>query len=315
MGEFLGDTEKAEEYRSIYEKGRKWTKENLFNGSHFIQKIDVTDKSIVDKFNASEDYWNYEKKEIKYQIAEGSSIDQLLGQWHADIVGLGDLFDKEQIETALSNLMKNNFKPSMRYFANPWRVFSADDEAGTVICDYPDGTKKPAIPIPYCEETMTGFEYAFAGLLCSQGKVEEGMRAVKAVRDRFDGKKRNPWNEFECGNNYARSMASYALIPILSGFEFHMPKGHIGFNPYCNGDFKTIWSLGGAWGTFETGDGVATLNVAEGELSLKSFGVKAFRSVSLVMADDKKVDFRFENGTVHFENTTVTKNLKIYGEV
>ena len=88
----------------------------------------------------------------------------------------------------------------------------------TVVCNYPDNTEKPAIPISYCEETMTGFEYSFAGLLLSRGLIEDGLKVVKAVRDRYDGKKRNPWNEIECGSNYVRSMASFALIPILSGF-------------------------------------------------------------------------------------------------
>lgn len=211
MADFLGDTVKAEEYRSLFSKGYEWTKKNLFNGKYFIQKVDVKDKSIIDGFFA-DNYWNEETKEIKYQIADGSSIDQLLAQWHADILGLGDIFDKEQVSCALKEMMKNNFKPCMRDFANPWRVFSLNDEAGTVICDYPEGVGKPKIPIPYCEETMTGFEYSFAGLLCARNMTAEGVKVTKAIRDRFDGKKRNPWNEFECGSNYARSMASFGLI-------------------------------------------------------------------------------------------------------
>ena len=113
-----------------------------------------------------------------------------------------------------------------------------NDESGTVICDYPDGVEKPETPIPYCQETMTGFEYSFAGLLFARNRVDDGVKVVEAVRSRFDGEKRNPWNEFECGSNYARSMASYALIPILSGFEFDMPNQYIGFNPYIKKDFK-----------------------------------------------------------------------------
>ena len=107
-----------------------------------------------------------------------------------------------------------------------WRLFSLGDEAGTVICSYPEGVQIPAIPIPYCEETMTGFEYAFAGLLISEGYFEEGEQVVKAIRDRYDGEKRNPWNEIECGSNYARPMLSFALLPIFSGFEFDLPKKH-----------------------------------------------------------------------------------------
>ena len=311
MAEFLGDISKAQECLEIYEKGRKWTKENLFNGEYFIHKTDISDKSITEAYDASDIYWNDETKEIKYQVSEGSSIDQLLGQWHADLVGLGDIFDVKQMDTALSAMMKYNFKESMRHFANTWRIFSVNDEAGSVICVYPHGAQKPKIPIPYCEETMTGFEYSFAGLLLSRGKIEEGIKVIKAVRDRFDGEKRNPWNEFECGNNYARSMASFAFIPLLSGFDYHMPKGHIGFNPYKE-EYKTLWSLDSAWGRFETGGSRATLNIIEGELTLKSFGLKIFKTVSSVKIDGKDIDFEFKNGIIYFKETKISESVEIF---
>ena len=311
MADFLGDTQKAQEYREIFDKGYRWTKENLFNGKYFIQKVDINDKRITDKFDASPKYWNDETKQIKYQINEGSSIDQMLAQWHADIIGLGEIFDKEQVFDALSEMMKNNYKPTMREFVNPWRIFSVNDEAGTVICDYPHGTEKPKIPIPYCEETMTGFEYSFAGLLCSRGKIDDGLKVVKAVRDRFDGEKRNPWNEFECGSNYARSMASYALIPILSGFEFDMPHHHIGFNPYKADDFKCIWSLADAWGNFEVNNNTVKINVCEGEISLKSLSLKFCSKVSYVKIDGKDVDFEFKNGIIYFKETNILNYVEI----
>lgn len=311
MAEFLGDTKKAEEYRELFEKGYQWTKENLFNGRYFIQKVDITNKEITDKFNASQSYWNDEVNQIKYQIAEGSSIDQMLAQWHADILGLGEIFDKEQISCALSEMMKNNFKKTMRYFVNPWRVFSVNDEAGTIICDYPEGVEKPRIPISYSEETMTGFEYAFAGLLCSQGRIQDGVKVVKAIRERFDGEKRNPWNEFECGSNYARSMASYALIPILSGFEFDMPNHHIGFNPYETNHFHSIWSLAGAWGNFVVDNEIVKIEIYEGEIALKTLGLKFCDHVSELRIDGKNVDFSFKNGMIAFHKTTVLNCVEI----
>lgn len=311
MADFLGDTQKAQEYREIFDKGYRWTKENLFNGKYFIQKVDINDKRITDKFDASPKYWNDETKQIKYQIHEGSSIDQMLAQWHADIIGLGEIFDKEQVFDALSEMMKNNYKPTMLEFVNPWRIFSVNDEAGTVICDYPHGTEKPKIPIPYCEETMTGFEYSFAGLLCSRGKIDDGLKVVKAVRDRFDGEKRNPWNEFECGSNYARSMASYALIPILSGFEFDMPHHHIGFNPYKANDFKCIWSLADAWGNFEVNNNTVKINVCEGEINLKSLSLKFCSKVSYVKIDGKDVDFEFKNGIIYFKETNILNYVEV----
>lgn len=234
-----------------------------------------------------------------------------MAQWHADIVGLGEIFDKDQTDTALCEMMKNNFKPQMRAFSNPWRVFSLNDEAGTVICDYPEGVSKPKIPIPYCEETMTGFEYSFGGLLCSRGKIKDGFKVIKAVRDRFNGKNRNPWNEFECGSNYARSMASYALVPILSGFDFNLPKKHIGFNPYTTENFKSIWSVDGAWGEFETDGKSAKLSVIGGKINLSSFGAKYLSKISSVKADGKNTEFSFKDGILRFEEKSITKCLEI----
>ena len=311
MAEFLGEPEKAQEYRELFEKGYAWTKENLFNGKYFIQKVDLTDKSLTDRFDASKSYWNDEVNQIKYQVAEGSSIDQMLAQWHADIVGLGDIFDKTQVISALSEMMKNNYKETMRGFVNPWRNYSLDDDAGSVICVYPEDIEMPKIPISYAEETMTGFEYSFAGLLCSRGKLEDGFKVVKSVRDRFDGARRNPWNEFECGSNYARSMSSYALIPILSGFEFDMPNNHIGFNPYRTGDFKSIWSLDDAWGTFETNNNIVKIDIYGGSINLKSLGLKFCNNISGLKIDGKNVDFEFKNGVIHFAETNISCCVEI----
>ena len=311
MAEFLCDSNKVQEYSDIFDKGYKWTKENLFNGKYFIQKVDLKDKEIIERFDALEEYWNFETNQMRCQIADGSEIDQILGQWHADILGAGDIFDSEQINTTLDSMMKNNFKPSMRGFFNSWRLFCIDDEAGTIICDYPEGVEKPHIPIYYCEETMTGFEYSFAGILFSRGKFEDGLKVVKAVRDRFDGEKRNPWNEFECGGNYARSMASYALIPILSGFEFDMPNRHIGFNPYIKDNYKSVWSLNDAWGNFEVLQEKIIISVYEGALSLKSLGLKFLDKVSEVKIGGKTIDFELKSGTIYFKDITIYDNLEI----
>ena len=158
---------------------------------------------------------------------------------------------------------------------------------------------------------MTGFEYAFAGLLFAYGKTQDGMKVVKAVRDRFDGEKRNPWNEFECGNNYARSMSSYALIPILSGFEFDMPNNHIGFNPYVKNDFRCIWSLADAWGNFVIDNKTIKVDVCEGELTLKSLGLKFINGILNIKIDGKDTDFEFENGIIHFKETNISDCIEI----
>ncbi len=312
MAEFMGDGDSAKEYLALYENGIQFMKEELFNGEYFIHKVDVKEKSVVDRFDAADTYWNYEKEQIKYQIANGSIIDQMLGQWHSYILGGGQIFDEEQMHTALDSMMKYNFIRSMRNFANPWRIFCLNDEAGTIMCGYPDHIEKPVIPVPYCEENMTGFEYSFAGLLIAAGKIEDGLKVIKAVRDRYDGKKRNPWNEMECGSNYARSMASFALLPIFSGFEFDLSKGHIGFNPIENRDyFRCLFSLGSGWGYFEKAKDCAVVKLLGGSLTLNTVGLKFADKVACVAIDGKQVKFEFTGGTVSFEKLTVKDKIEI----
>ena len=159
----------------------------------------------------------------------------------------------------------------MRNVFNPWRIYSLNDESGVMICTWP-GNDRPAIPLPYHTETMHGFEWAFAAHLAMNGMMDETMEIVHSIRKRYDGIKRNPWNEIECGNNYARSMAAYALLPAISGFKFDSGKGKIGFlPPDGRNDLSCFWSLGAAWGTYEQNDSKGKLTVLHGQWLLKEF--------------------------------------------
>ena len=154
-----------------------------------------------------------------------------------------------------------------------------------LICDWPDPSKKPAVPVPYSEETMYGFEYSAAALMIQEGLVKEGLKIVETGRRRFDGERRNPWNEAECGANYARSMASYSLLNALSGFEFDATRGMIGFSPAIQSDsFTSFWSLDAAWGTVHFTATSIVLKVLHGRLMLGEF-----RSKRLVQACVKSV--------------------------
>ena len=308
MARFIGDEKRASLYSKLYESGKAWMNENLFNGRYFNQSVDLSDKSILDRFDASGVYWNEEAKEIKYQIADGCIIDQMLADWHAVLIGKKGVFDTDKKRKALENLYKNNYKPSMRCVVNMWRNFSLNDEAGTVMCSYPEGANLPSIPIPYCEETMTGFEYALAGLMISEGYVAEGENIVKAVRDRYDGEKRNPWNEIECGSNYARSMASYALMPIYSGFTFDMTEKHIGFAP-ISGVGKYLFSVGESWGTVELDDKGCRLTVLGNALSLNSISVPNIENITAVTVDGSNRDFEIANGKILLGNIEIKEEL------
>ncbi len=310
MAEHFGESERAAEYRRLFENGYNYTKENLFNGKYFIQNIDLSSRAPIDRFHC-ENYWNEEQNELKYQIGEGCEIDQLLGQWHATLCGLGDIFDKEQRRSALKNMYREIFKPSLREYPNAWRVFALGDEGGAIMCAYPDEVYRPVIPISYVDECMTGFEYAFAGTLISEGFIEEGLNIVRAIRDRYDGKKRNPYNEIECGSNYARPMAAFALLPIFSGFEYDMTKGYIGFSPIAGGDFNCLWSVGGAWGSFSLKNGEARINVKGGELELSAIKVLCGEEISSVTVDGRSVEFTQSGDVVGFPTTSIKRSIVV----
>jgi len=198
----------------------------------------------------------------------------------------------------------------MREFTNPWRNFIVNDEAGTVMCDYPTDVAKPKIPITYCEETMHGFEYALAGLMLSRGHDADALRGIKAVRDRYAGFNRNPYNEIECGSNYIRSMASFAFLPILSGFVFDLPHEKIGFRPKHGGDFRCLWSLGTGWGHYERKSNITEIILQSGSLKLSTLFLPDVNPKS-VEIDGKPVEFNAENGAITFASTLVKKSIVV----
>lgn len=271
MADAVNEPTRAEKYRKIYKSGRAWCNENLFKNGYFYHKIDLGDKTPTELFDAP-NYWNEERGEIKYQIADGCFIDQVLADFHAALIGKDGVFDRDKKLEALGTLFKNNYYPSMRKLTNMWRNFALNDEAATVMCTYPEGTYKPVIPVPYCEEAMTGFEYALGALMLAEGMTKEGETVVRSVRARYNGENRNPWNEIECGSNYARSMASFALMPIYAGMTYDMTRGYIGFSP-ISGQGSYFFSVGGSWGQATVTDESMTLEVFGEPLTLSEIGL------------------------------------------
>ena len=289
MAEHLGDTDAAAEYRALFRSGKRWADAHLFNGEYYHQLIDLRDQRVLEDLIEDDtavvdpgtgrtparrdwdEYWDAASGQINYQVADGCGIDQVVAQWHANIAGLGEIFDPRQRRTALRSVYSYNFVSQMRHTFNPRRVFSLNDEAGVLTCSYPRG--RPNTGIPFAEETMSGFEYQAAGHMIQEGLVDEGIAIVQAIRARYDGEKRNPWNEMECGSNYARAMSSYALLPALSGFEFDMTKNEIGFHPkQDHAAHRFFWCLRSAWGTVELNADRIVLSVLHGSIALQRLG-------------------------------------------
>lgn len=279
MAEAVGEPDFARECTELARKGGAYVDHALFNGRYYAQKLDLSDRNVLVPFDQGrkagvlsdsfmEAYWSDEYGEIKYQVGDGCLTDQILGQWHADIAGLGDLLAPEKVRTALKSVFDENYRPTLRDHFNPCRVYAYEDEAGLLICTWPEGTTKPAVPAPYAEEVWTGLEYMMASHLILRGLVDEGLTIVRAARARHDGSRRSPWNDIECGSYYARALSSYALVNAYAGFAFDQRKGQIGFRPARPGEGVYFWSAGRGWGEVEFKGKTVTLVVKGGELTI-----------------------------------------------
>ncbi|HCS49386.1 MAG TPA: hypothetical protein DIW61_14485 [Candidatus Aminicenantes bacterium] len=189
---------------------------------------------------------------------------------------MGRFLPEDHVRSALDSIFKYNFRNHFREDYHGMRTFALGDEKGLVNCSWPKGDE-PTIPFVYAYEVWTGTEYQVASHLIYENRVNEGLTMVKAVRDRHDGWKRNPWNEEESGNHYARAMSSWAFLLALTGFEYSGPEGKIGFSPKLfQEDFRCFWSAGTGWGSYtqrlrgEAEDRII-LELAGGRLALKTF--------------------------------------------
>lgn len=231
MADYLGDTERAAMYGKALEKGSKKMDQLLWNGEYYIQKIDDVDR-------------------YRYQYGKGCLSDQLLGQMLAHVAGLGYVLPKTHVSKAVHSIFKYNFRDRFADHHNVQRTYALEDEKGLLLCSWPHGGR-PKLPFVYSDEVWTGIEYQVAAHLIYEGFVDEGLTIVKAVRERHDGYRRNPWNEVECGHHYARSLASWAVLTALTGFQYDMIEGTMSFEPVINQDnFSTFWSTGKAWGVY-----------------------------------------------------------------
>jgi len=269
MAEFCGEPAKAAEYRAICERGRAWVEANLFNGEYYEQRYDPENAPC-------------------HQFGKGCLSDALLGQWMTRVAGLGQLAQRHRIVKTLKSILKYNWREDLFDHACPTLLVCAlNDDAGLLVCSWPKGGR-PRVPLSYFDEVWSGIEYQVASHSIMEGLVDEGLKIVKAVKDRYDGRKRNPWDQYECcgGHHYSRIMSSYGLLTALSGFTFDKGAGKVGLSPAIHQkNFRTFWSLDGVWGTYQQKLGAkpsATLTALWGNMLLSEINLTAFANVKNV---------------------------------
>ena len=284
IAKVLGDTEFATKCDGLGWAGARHIDNKLFNGRWFVQDIDLSDRSVLLPFDVGrsagvladgfmETYWSNEHCELKYQMGEGCITDQILGQWHAEVAGVGRFLDDGKVETALKAVHANNFRPSLQNHFNPCRNYAYEDEGGLLVATYPEGVRQPMVAAPYAEEVWTGMEYMSASHMIMRGLIEEGLDVVRAARNRHDGSRRNPWNDIECGSYYARSMSAWQLVNAWSGLSADLVAGRISFAPKQQADCAVFWSAGNAFGSLIRRGEETNLEVLGGSLDVAEIAV------------------------------------------
>ena len=267
------DRSMAAEYRQLFEQGRQWIDANLFNSEFYIQQIKgFSLEQIYPSLRIGAHGLNPERPQ--FQLGEGCLVDQMIGQYLACVMNLGDLVSPQHVQETLKSIYTYNHKPTLVDHNNVERTFALNGEAALVICDYGSGSR-PRIPFPYFAEVMTGFEYSAATLMLYYGMVSEGVECIHNVRARYDGEKRNPWDEAECGHHYARAMASWSAVVALSGFDFDGNREAVVAVPrVAHQTFRCFWASGAGWGSFSYDENAHgrqfTLQVLEGSLACRS---------------------------------------------
>ncbi len=280
----MGDDGFARQCRAIAALGSDYLDEKLWNAKYeyFEQHLDP---DHLDATNSN----------------RGCYLDQMFGQTWTHQLALSPVFARTKADTALHSIYRNNFLPDARAYMGEsgiegGREFTTDGEAGTLMCTWPFGgaDEAPGAGAPssvaYFNEVWTGTEWQFAAHLLHAGHVEEGMAVARAIYDRYSTGKRNPYNEIECSDHYARAMMAHGTYLAALGFEHHGPRGHLGFAPKIGpDDFRAAFTVGAGWGTYtqQRRDGTfkADVHLRFGRLArLRSFAVEVAGPVRRVDA-------------------------------
>jgi uncharacterized protein (DUF608 family) len=275
MARHLNEVDLARTCRDLFRRGREWVDAHLFNGEYFEHQIrpprdrsEIAPSLLIGMGAA-------DPSQPDYQLGEGCLVDQLVGQYMAHICGLGYLVNRKHVQTTLHSILKYNLREGLFDHFNCLRSFALGDESALLMASYPKG--RPRNPFPYFTEVMTGFEYTAAVGMLQEGMKEQGLRCIRYIRDRYDGRKRNPFDEAECGHHYARAMASWAAVLALSGFRYSGVSKTLTFAPQAGTHF---WSTGDAWGSCrlrpESGKIQVELSVNFGRLALKKIELQGY---------------------------------------
>jgi uncharacterized protein (DUF608 family) len=276
MGRALGDDVTG--YETLLQRGVARMESELWDGEYFIQKIQWKNLKAANPTEMKSMVGNYspearallEQEGPKYQYGTGCLSDGVLGCWLGMVCGAGEFVDRAKVVSHLRAVHKYNLKSDLTAHANPQRPsYACGAEGGLLLCSWPKGGPL-SLPFVYSDEVWTGIEYQVASHLLLLGEVEAGLEIVRVCRDRYDGRVRNPFNEYECGHWYARAMSSYGLLQGLTGARYDAVDQVLVLRPQVKGDFRSFLATAGGYGTVGVRKGKPFLEVVAGTIPVKA---------------------------------------------
>jgi len=274
--------EPVPEYDELYERGRSYLENELYDGEYFFQDIRWRDLDAPDPTEVMMTFRGgyspeakvlLEREGPKYQYGAGCLSDGVLGAWLAEMCGVGETLDSDKVESHLLSVYRYNLKHSLVAHANPQRpTYAVEDEGGLLLCTWPKGGEL-SLPFVYSNEVWTGIEYQVASHLFLTGNREEGLDIVRTCRARYDGRKRNPFDEYECGHWYARAMSSYGLIQGFYGLRYDAVDGTLFLDGSTGEDYEVFLSTAGGYGTAGSKNGKPFVKAVRGDIPVREFRI------------------------------------------
>jgi uncharacterized protein (DUF608 family) len=274
MGQALG--KEVKRYQELLAKGKAFMESSLYDGEFFIQEIKYTGLNAKDPVTTQSFGGEYsteakdllQKEGPKYQYGKGCLSDGVLGAWIARMCGINDVLEPAKIRSHLKAVHRYNLKDNLQEHANPQRPsFALGEEGGLLLCTWPKGGKL-SLPFVYSDEVWTGIEHQAASHMMMTGLLKEGLEVVRLSRKRYDGRVRNPFNEYECGHWYARALSSYGYLQALTGVRYDAVEKTLYIDSQV-GDFRSFLSTASGFGTVSLKGGKPSIKMVSGKIDLK----------------------------------------------
>lgn len=275
IGRALG--EDTSRYLRLLAAGREKCRTVLFNGEYLQQQIEWANLRAKNPAEAAHGKVTISPEWLAlveqggplHQYGPGCLADGVIGAWFARVSGLGEVVDADLVTSHLRAVYRHNLRRDLSDHANPQRpTYALGHEGGLLLCTWPRGGKPP-LAFPYSDEVWTGIEYQVASHLIMTGHVAEGLDVVRLCRARYDGRVRNPFNEYECGHWYGRALSSYALLQAMSGGRYDAVTQVMHLKPPCAGDFRAFIATATGFGLVGVRDGQPFFDVRSGHIAVR----------------------------------------------